>query len=588
MRTFGRGDTDFPFGANLLGYRAAIATEHYLSAQAGMDVLKQGGNAFDAAAAAALVEGVVNPHMFTLGGECPMLLYVQKEAGVVAVNGNTAAPARATVEEYRRLGFELIPPEGVFAAGVPAAFSALMEMLVHYGSLPFEDIAEPAYLLAREGFPVHPGLARMPKFSIQSNREKFLDLWPASAKLYLNADKSVPAVGQRLKNPALANVIETLLGEAKKHHKNGRVSGLKAALKMFHQGDIAGEIASFVANQKGFLSREDLARFQTYIEKPVSAEFRDTTVFKCGPWSQGPVFLQLLRLLEGFDLSALAHNSVDYLHIWIEAAKLAFADREQYYADPRFVEVPMDQLLSTEYNDKRRRLIDIERASGLHRPGDPLRLNPILPEDEVFLWESWGYGTVHVAVIDNHGNMAALTPSGGWISGNEVIPALGFPLTTRLQTFYLDSRHPNVPAPGKRPRTTLSPSLAFRSGRPWMVFGTMGGDQQDQWTSQFFLNRVLFGMSVQEAIEAPKITFNHSPAIFYPHDAFPRQVYLEGRIPAKVAEQLAARGHRLKTGGDWTAGFICAAARGEGGTLEAGADPRGTKASVFPACALVW
>lgn len=588
MRTFGRGDINFPFGGNMLGFRGAIATEHYLSAQAGMDILKQGGNAFDAAAAATLVEGVVNPHMYTIGGECPMLLYVQKEDKVVAVNGNTAAPAKATLEAYKQLGFELIPPEGVFAAGVPAAFSALLEMLLHYGTLPFEDIAEPAYLLAREGFPVHSGLVQMPKFSIQSNREKFLDLWPASAKQYLNPDKSVPVPGQRMKNPALADVFGALIGESKKHQKNGRESGLRAAWDMFYKGDIASEIASFVAAEGGFLVREDLARFQTHIEKPVSAEFLDTTVFKCGPWSQGPVFLQLLKLLEGFDLPGLGHNSADYLHIWVEAAKLAYADREQYYADPHFVKVPMDQLLSADYNDKRRQLIDLEAASGLHRPGDPLWLKPLLPEDEVFLWESWGYGTVHVAVIDAQGNMAALTPSGGWISGNEVIPSLGFPLTSRLQTFYLDARHPNVPAPGKRPRTTLSPSLAFRRGRPWMVFGTMGGDQQDQWTSQFFLNRVLFNMSVQEAIEAPKVTFNHSPAIFYPHDAFPKQLRLEGRIPARVAENLSKRGHIVEMEADWAAGFICAVARDDVHVLEAGADPRGNKASVFPACALAW
>lgn len=588
MRAFGRGDAGITFAGERQGFRGAIASEHYLSAQAGMDVLKQGGNAFDAAAAAALVEGVVNPHMYTIGGECPMLLYVQREGKVVALNGNTAAPAKATLEAYRRTGFDMIPPEGVFAAGVPAAFSALVEMLLRYGSLPFEAIVEPAYRSAKEGFPAHRGLLQMPKFSVQSNREKFLDLWPDSARLYLGTDKSVPALGQRLKNPALANTFDALREESKRHGQNGRESGLRAALDMFYRGDIANEVASFVKKQDGLLDREDLARFQTYVEEPVSVEFRGTTVYKCGPWSQGPVFLQLLRLLEGFDPAGLGHNSAEYLHIWIEAAKLAYADREQYYADPRFVDVPMERLLSVEYSDRRRQLIDLEQASGLHRPGDPVRMNALLPEEEVFSWESWGYGTVHVAVIDTSGNMAALTPSGGWISGNEVIASLGFPLTTRLQTFYLDERHPNAVAPRKRPRTTLSPSLAFRHGRPWMVFGTMGGDQQDQWTSQFFLNRVLFDMSIQEAIEAPKVTFDHSPAIFYPHDAFPKRVRLEGRIPADVADKLAERGHKVEKDADWSAGFICAVATGDNGLLEAGADPRGSKCSVFPACALAW
>lgn len=588
MRTFGGGNAAMPFGGSIVGFRGAIASEHYLSAQAGMDVLKQGGNAFDAAAAATLVEGVVNPHMFTIGGECPMLLYAAQEDRVVAINGNTEAPAGATPEVYQQRGFQLIPPEGVLAAGVPSAFGALITMLLRYGTLPFETIAEPACWIARDGFPVHAGLAHMPRFSIRANREKFLDLWPSSAKLYLDSHQSVPLPGQRLKNQAMADLLEALTRAAGNGRENGRQAGLKAALEMFYRGDVAAEIEAFVVAQGGLLHRSDLARFQTFVEEPAVVDFHDTTVFKCGPWSQGPVFLQLLKLLEGFDLAGMGHNSADYLHVWIEAAKLAYADREQFYADPRFFDVPLRELLSADYGDARRSLIDHRHASGQHRPGDPRRSAPLLPENEVFSWSSWGYGTVHVAVIDKWGNMAALTPSGGWISGNEVIPSLGFPLTTRLQTFYLDARHPNVIAPGKRPRTTLSPSLAFRWGKPWMVFGTMGGDQQDQWTSQFFLNRVLFNMSVQEAIEAPKVTFDHSPAIFYPHDAFPKQVRLEGRIPGPVVDRLNSRGHLARHEADWAAGFICAVGRDTDGMLEAGADPRGNKAAVFPACALAW
>lgn len=588
MRTFGGGNAEMPFGGSIVGFRGAIASEHYLSAQAGMDVLKQGGNAFDAAAAATLVEGVVNPHMFTIGGECPMLLYAAQEDRVVAINGNTEAPAGATLDVYQQRGFQLIPPEGVFAAGVPSAFGALITMLLRYGTLPFETIAEPAYWIARDGFPVHAGLAHMPGFSIQANREKFLDLWSSSAKLYLDSHQSVPLPGQKLRNQAMAGLLEALTSAAGNRRKNARQTGLKAALEMFYKGDVAAEIEAFVAAQGGLLHRSDLARFQTFVEEPAVIDFHDTTVFKCGPWSQGPVFLQLLKLLEGFDLAGMGHNSADYLHVWIEAAKLAYADREQFYADPRFFDVPLRELLSADYGHARRSLIDHRHANGQHRPGDPRRSMPLLPEDEVFSWSNWGYGTVHVAVIDKWGNMAALTPSGGWISGNEVIPSLGFPLTTRLQTFYLDARHPNVIAPGKRPRTTLSPSLAFRRGKPWMVFGTMGGDQQDQWTSQFFLNRVLFNMSVQEAIETPKVTFDHSPAIFYPHDAFPKQVRLEARIPGPVVDQLNSRGHLVQREADWAAGFICAVARDTDGMLEAGADPRGNKATVFPACALAW
>jgi gamma-glutamyltranspeptidase/glutathione hydrolase len=589
MRTFGQENSRIrSFGGNIQGFRGGLATEHYLSAQAGMDILKQGGNAFDAAAAATFVEGVVNPHMFTIGGECPMLLYLVDEQRVVSVNGNTEAPETATLEAYLNRGLHLIPPDGVLAAGVPAVFSAVIEMLIHFGSLPFETIVEPAFSMVHEGFPAHEGLIHMPRFSIEANREKFINEWPGSAKLYLSSGVSVPHVGQRLTNPAMAGVFNTLMEEARRAQSKGREAGLQAALNAFYQGDIATEIVSFVKERDGFLTRKDLSRFQTYFEEPASIQYRGTTVFKCGPWSQGPVFLQLLGLLDGFDLESMRHNSADYLHLWIEAAKLAYADREQYYADPRFVSVPLKQLLSSEYNTKRRQLIHWKEASSLHRPGDPLKSNSLLSPEEVFHWKSWGYGTVHVAVIDKKGNMAALTPSGGWISGNEVIPSLGFPLTSRLQTFYLDARHPNAPSPGKRPRTTLSPSLAFLSGRPWMVFGTMGGDQQDQWTNQFFLNRVLFNMSLQEAIEAPKVTCRHIPGTFYPHDAFPREMGVEGRIAHDVVEELRHRGHEIQVDADWISGFICAVSRDEEGLLQAGADPRGHKALVFPSCALAW
>ncbi len=351
---------------------------------------------------------------------------------------------------------------------------------------------------------------------------------------------------------------------------------------------MAAAIDRYVRERDGFLARGDLESFETFFEEPVSSTFGDTTVFKCGPWSQGPVFLQLMGLLEGFDLKALGHNSADYCHLWVEAAKLAYADREQYYADPRRVAVPMRELLDPAYASVRRGLIDWHRAEGGHRPGDPTAREALLAPERVFRFERWGYGTVHVDVVDAKGNMVAATPSGGWISGNEVIPATGFPLTTRPQTFFLDRGHPNVLAPGKRPRTTLSPSLAFKGGRPWMVFGTMGGDQQDQWTSQFFLNRAVFGMGLQEAIEAPKITCDHIPGTFAPHDAHPLRVRLEERVGSAVVEELCRRGHRAALDRDWTAGFICGIERSEAGLLEAGADPRGAKACVFPACALAW
>ncbi len=585
MRTYGSGTSGRADFQCMQGFFGAAATEHYLSAQAAMEMLAAGGNAFDAAASATLVESLVNPHMFTIGGECPMLLYVAREEAVVSVNGNTQAPRKATLEAYRRRGLELIPPHGVLAAGVPAVVAALLDMLARYGSLPLSEVLRPAKDLAFRGFPVHTGMVSMPKFGIQTQADRFRKEWTASAALYLVEGARVPEPGTSLTNDAYGRLLDALSDTADRAGED-RVRGIQAARDFFYAGDIAGEIEHFVKGRDGYLDREDLQTFPTFFEQPVSVTFRNTRVFKCGPWSQGPVFLQILRLLEGFDLEALGHNSPEYLHLWTEAAKLAFADREQYYADPRFADVPMEDLLSEAYATCRRELIDPEHASLEHRPGDPRGKKARLPEEEVFMWKGWGYGTVHVAVADRFGNLAALTPSGGWISGNEVIPALGFPLGTRLQTFYLDPRHPNALQPGKRPRTTLSPSLAFRDGTPWMAFGTMGGDQQDQWTSQFFLNRVVFGMGLQEAIEAPKICSDHFPGTFHPHETHPGLLRVEERISEKTRSALASRGHRVVVEPGWIHGFICAVGRERHGLLEAGADPRGHRAGVFPSCAL--
>lgn len=587
MRTFGHsGEKGSDFQA-AMGFRGAAASEHFLSAQAAMDVLKSGGNAFDAAAAATFVEGLVNPHMFTPGGECPMVLYAAEPRSVVVVNGNTEAPAAASLETYQRRGLRLIPPQGMPAAGVPAAVASLLDMLERFGRWPLQDVLAPARELAREGFPVHDGLLAMPRFGIQDNVALFQKEWRASAALYLDPMGKPPARGARLVNAAYGRVMDFLMETARRSGEDRR-AGIRAARDAFYKGDIATEIDQFVRERDGFVTRSDCAAYETLFEKPVSVTFRNTEVFKCGPWSQGPVFLQMLRLLEGFDLDAMGPLSALYLHTWVEAAKLAFADREQYYADPRWVDVPLEALLSIPYAHLRRSLIDPNRANRSHRPGDPRHGTALLPPEAVFRWDGWGYGTVHVAVADAFGNMAALTPSGGWISGNEVVPSLGFPLGTRLQTFYLDPAHPNGLSPRKRPRTTLSPSLAFRDGTPWMAFGTMGGDQQDQWTLQFFLNRAVFGMGVSEAIEAPKVCSDHFPGTFHPHEAYPGRLRVESRIPEETRRSLEALGHQVVVEPPWSLGFICAVSREHDGLWVAGADPRGHRAAVFPSCALAW
>lgn len=589
-RAFGTDATERnPYFPRLLGTHGAVACEHYLAAQAGADVLKAGGNAVDAAVAATLVEGLVNPQMHTLGGECPMLIQRAHSGQVIAVNGNTAAPHRATPQAYRQRGLDDVPPEGVLAAGVPAAPGALLTALMHEGRLPLAEVAAPALRLAREGFPVHRGLVAQPRFGLRDLADKFRRHWPGSASLYL-PEGEVPAEGALLRNPALADTLEQLVHAEQRAAEPHRADRLQAALDAFYSGDIAREIASFVAERDGLLEAADLERFRTEREAPARLDFADTTVFKCGPWNQGPVMLQALAILERFDLAGMGHHSADYLHTLIEAIKLAFADREQYYGDPAQVDVPLEGLLSKDYAAARAALIDPRRADATVRPGDPRRGEALLPAERWLGGASWGAGTVHVDVIDAEGNLCSFTPSGAWLKDNEVIPALGFPLGNRLMTFYLGpAHHPNVVAPYKRPRTTISPSLAWWRRRPWMVFGSMGGDQQDQWMLQFFLNRAVFGMSVQAAIEAPKFSSEHFPGFFAPHDRFPNRVRIEPRVAAGVRDELTRRGHDLEIAGDWTEGYLlCCARDPDTGVLEAGCDPRGGKSEVFPAYALAW
>ncbi|MEE9157572.1 MAG: gamma-glutamyltransferase family protein [Gammaproteobacteria bacterium] len=589
-RAFGADHTDTnTYLPRLLGTRGAITAEHYLSAQAGSDILKAGGNAVDAAVAATLVEGVVNAQMNTIGGECPILVCMASQADkVVTINGNTAAPAQATPNAYRKRGFSDVPVEGIYAAGVPATLGALVKALQHFGRFCFADVAAPAFSLARDGFPVHRGLIHMPRFGIKDLEQEFRKSWPGSAGVYL-PNETLPQEGQVLMNPALAAMFDTLIN-AERATAGSRERGLQAVLDSFYRGDIASEIDRFSRQREGFLARSDLEQFETRIEEPVSLDYLNTTIFKCGPWNQGPVMLQALAILREFDLAAMGHNSADYLHTVIETVKLAFADREQYYGDPAHTQVPLATLLSNAYAKARAALIDPEKANPELRPGDAANNGALLPLSARVGGAAWGPGTVHVDVIDSEGNMASFTPSGGWLMSAEVMPALGFPLGNRLMTFYLEpEHHPNLVAPFKRPRTTISPSLAFRDGKPWMVFGSMGGDQQDQWQLQFLLNCVVFDMPIQAAIEAAKFSSEHFPGFFAPHDFFRNRVRIEPRVAESVRADLALRGHDLEIAADWTEGYILAAARdAKSGVLEAGCDPRGSKGDVFPAFALCW
>jgi gamma-glutamyltranspeptidase/glutathione hydrolase len=511
--------------------------------------------------------------MHTLGGECPMLVRLAGEARVIAVNGNMAAPAKATPEAFRARGLADIPDSGILAAGVPAAFGALMTALSRWGTLPLAEVIAPAIDLARNGFPVSEGLRNQHKYGIAPMQQRFAAEWPGSARLYL----PVPEVGSLFRNPALARTLEYLAAE-------------KDPLKAFYQGDVAAEIARFSKEREGLLARGDLAAFETKIEQPVSLRLGETELFKTGYWSQGPAELQTLALMWQFDLESIGFGTPDYCHLLVEAMKLAYADREQYYGDPAMAKVPADTLLAPDYTRKRAALIDMRRASPELRPGDAWNNSALLPPQHRLAPKDWGPGTVHVDAVDAKGNMASFTPSGAWISSAEVIEPLGFPLSVRMMTFYLDpGHHPNVVAPGKRPRTTLTPSMAFRNGKPWMAFGTMGGDNQGQWLLQFYLCRAAYGMSIPEAIEAPRLSSEHTPGFFAPHASEPNRVRIEPRFGPAVLDELRRRGHDLDVAPDWTEGFVsCAAFDEQTGLIEAGCDPRGSKSECFPCFAIAW
>ena len=569
----------------LQGYGGAVAAGHPLAVQAGAAALSAGGNAADAACAIGFALQVLEPHMNGPAGEVPILVYDAAEERTFAISGQGTAPAAASCDHFAGLGLDRIPGDGFLAATVPAALDAWCLLLARFGTMTLEQVLAPARTLAERGFPMYPFLRSVLSFC----ERRFRDDWPTSAALYL----PVRAVGERQTNPALAAFLESLVA-VERAARGDRETRIKAARDSFYRGQAAEEIEAFLSTplrdatgraHVGLLTAEDLARYEGAVEEPVFADYRGARVWKCPPWSQGPVFLQQLRLLEGFDLAAMGQNSADALHTWLECAKLAFADREACYADPRFANVPLAELLSDAYTDKRRTLVDPAHASLELRPGLgrlphgwPWVADAPAPSQEPqALAASRGRGdTTHLDVVDRDGNMVSATPSGAWIPSSPVIPALGFPIGTRAQMFVLDPEHPNCLAPGKRPRTTLSPSLAVLASGRRVAFGTPGGDQQDQWTLQMFLNVVDFAArDLQSAIDAPTVHSLHMPDSFFPRTSQPGGVAAESRIDGRVLDELARRGHRIRRGGPWEHGRVLAVSRDPAtGRCEAAASPR--------------
>jgi gamma-glutamyltranspeptidase/glutathione hydrolase len=565
----------------LRGTFGMAASTHWLATAAGMAVLEQGGNAFDAAVATGLTLQVVEPHLNGPGGDLPVLLWPAGRERPLVLCAQGPAPRAATIERYRdELGLTLVPGTGPLAAVVPGAFGGWVALLREHGTLPLRDVLRFAIGYAEDGYPVVPSICD----AIRRVEQLFADEWTTSADVYL----PVTEAGALHRNPALAATYRRILAEAEAASTD-REAQLDAAHDCWYRGFVAEEMVAFQQHEwldssgerhAGLLAEDDLRDWTPTWEEPVSVDYQDCEVFKAGAWSQAPVFLQQLRLLEGFDLGGMGRAGADWVHTITECAKLAFADREAWYGDPDFVDVPLDDLLSRQYAEERRRLVADEASPEL-RPGSPGGREPWLAQSAEDAPVAPGIGeptrgdTVHLDVVDRHGNMVSATPSGGWLFGAPVIPSLGFCLGTRAQMFWLEEGLPNSLAPGKRPRTTLSPTLAGRDGEPYLALGTPGGDQQDQWTLHVFLAHVHHGLDLQEAIDAPNHHTEAFPESFYPRGTRPRHVAVEERAGRRTAEGLRERGHDVEVSGPWTLGRVTAVARVAGGILKAGANARG-------------
>jgi gamma-glutamyltranspeptidase / glutathione hydrolase len=575
------------------GTFGVVATTHWIATAVGMSILERGGNAFDAAVATAFVLQVVEPHLNGPGGDVPVILYDVRKGRPEVICGQGPAPAAATIARMRDLGLDMMPGTGLLAACVPGMFDTWMLLLRDYGTMRLSDVLAPAIFYASEGHP----LVERANATIKTVEQLFRDHWPTSAAVYLPHGQ-VPDTGTLFTNKTLADTYERVLREAA--GPGNREAEIERARRVWSQGFVAAAIERFCRTQdildtsgerhRGVLTGQDMAKWQASIEDPLTYDYGRYTVCKAGMWSQGPVLLQQLALLAGFDLDGLDVGGPDFIHLLVECSKLAYADREKFYGDPKFVAVPASTLLSDAYNGARRKLVG-DKASLELRPGAVEGLGGTvkvkLAEAAREAVGAMGAGeptvgrlgevngdTVHFDIVDRAGNMISSTPSGGWLQSSPVIPELGFCLGTRAQMFWLDEGHPAALAPGKRPRTTLSPTMALRDGEAYLAWGSPGGDQQDQWAAQLFLRHVHAGMNLQEAIDAPAWHSEHFPISFWPRTARPGVLVLESRIPKATRDELERRGHVVEVGPAWSEGRLTAASK-DGRRRRAAANPRG-------------
>lgn len=582
----------------LLGTFGMVTSTHWLGSAAGMAMLERGGNAFDAAVATAFVLQVVEPHLVGPGGDVPIVFHSARAGRTEVLCGQGPAPAGATIDHYKAEGLDLIPGNGLLATVIPGAFGAWMTLLRDHGTLSVRDVLEPAIHYLDGGHPMLPRVAN----TIAGLKDFFETEWPTSAAVFLPGG-AVPEARQLFRNPVLAETWKRVVREAEAAG-GGRERQIEAAYNAFYRGFVAEAIDRFARTteamdesgrrHRGVITGDDLAGWTPAYEAPVTYDYHGYTVAKAGPWSQGPVFLQTLALLKDIDLASMGPASADFVHTVTEAMKLAFADRETYYGDPAFCDVPVEALLSDAYNDGRRGLIGATASRDL-RPGavpgyenQVGRMMAVLdrlsrisgagaaasePTTAEMLSARRG-DTVHIDTVDRWGNMVAAMPSGGWLQSSPAIPDLGFMLNSRAQMFWLEPGLPTSLAPGKRPRTTLTPSLALRDGQPYLAFGSPGGDQQEQWQLQLFLRHVHHGLNLQEAIEQPMFHTAHFPSSFYPRERKPAHLLAEVSFGADVLADLRRRGHDLEEAPEWTVGRLVAASRDRDGLLHAAATPR--------------
>src|SRR5262245_48470445 len=559
----------------VIGPSAGVSTGHPLTTAAAFGILLKGGNAFDAGTASLFAGGVLEQDLYSLGGEALVLVFPKKENKVTSIVGQGWAPSAVNVDWYRSRN-KTLDGAGLDPAVVPGAVHAALTVLEKWGTMSFEEVAAPAIEYAEKGFPLRQSTAQ----SIR-NQLKFFERWPDNRKYWLKADGSMYKPGETIKLPTLARTLRRMVDAERAAKSKGRAAGIVAARDLFYKGELAKEMVAFLQKNGAPFALPDFAEFFARIEEPAKTTYRGYTVYKHGFGSQGPVLLQTLNILENFDLHVMGYGSADYLHTVIEAMKLAYADRDTYYADPAFVTVPAEGLLSKEYAKTRAKLIDPKHSSTTFIAGDPLPY-----DSKVKLWnylkadvrnaasagedasiaamrsslgqDSAGVSkdTTHMSIIDKDGNIFDVTPSGGWVPGAVILGDTGIGMSVRGEQFWLDTAKANQIRPRARPRYTLTPSIVFKGDVPMMGIGTPGGDNQDQTILQAFLSIVDFWddwyPNLHAALERPRAQTLHFYGSFWPHTAGFNKLNVEAAIPDNVYNELRARGHnvsRLRTFG---------------------------------------